>query len=39
MLHEPAPIAAVEVIAGVTHEVILWTDDQGPIVVLDKGGG
>ena len=43
MHHEPAPIAIVGVIAGVrvgvASKVILWTDDQGPLVGLDKGGG
>ena len=33
--HEPAPIAIV----GVTCKVAFWTDDQGPLVGLDKGGG
>ena len=43
MCHEPAPVAIVEVIvgviAGVTCKVVLWKEDRGPLVVLDKGGG
>ena len=43
MCHKPIPIAVAEVIvgviAGVTCEVVLWTDNQGPLAVLDKGGG
>ena len=35
MCHEPAAIAIV----GVAHEVVLWTDDKGPLVGLNKGGG
>ena len=45
--HKPAPIAVVGavvgaivgVIVGVACEAILWTDDQGPLVGLHKGGG
>ena len=39
MHHKPTPVAAVGVIVGVTCEVVLWTDDQGPLVGLNKGGG
>ena len=39
MHHEPAPIAIVGVVVGVTYKVILWTDNRGPLVGLDKGGG
>ena len=39
MHHEPASVVVVGVIVGVTCKVILWTDDQGPLVGLDKGGG
>ena len=35
MHHEPTPIAVV----GVTCKVVLWTDDQGPLVGLNKRGG
>ena len=46
MCHEPTPIAVgeaiveaiVEVMAGVTHKVALWKDNQHPLVVPDKGG-
>ena len=37
--HEPSPIAIVGVIVGVAYKVILWTDNQGPLVGLDKEGG
>ena len=43
MHHEPTPVAIVEVIvgviAGVAHKVVLWTDDQSPLVGLNKGAG
>ena len=39
MHHEPAPIAIVGVVAGVACKVVLWMDNQGPLVGLDKGGG
>ena len=35
MYHKPTPIAIV----GVTHIVILWTDNQGPLVGLNKREG
>ena len=47
MCHEPPPVAIVgvvvgvmpRVIVGVASKVVLWTDDWGPLVGLDKGGG
>ena len=39
MCHKPAPIAIVGVIVGVASKVVLWTDDRGPQIGLDKGEG
>ena len=43
MHHKPAPVAIVEaiveVVAGVTCAIVLWKDDQCPLVFPNKGGG
>ena len=43
MCHKPTPVviveAIVEVIAGVAHAIVLWKDDQHPLVVPNKRQG